>query len=335
MLLVAAFFPLFWAIGERSLWSSEGRWAEITREMLTSGDFFHPTIGGEPYFDKPLLTYWVIAAFSAVTGRLDELIIRLPSAFAAVVTLVCTMYLGQRLWLMAVFLTETRQEVSTKNEAPKTNLDCCSHFRSGVRAFSDRILMSKVGWELPSSLGRSFLIVGLAAVLTGAVAYKVSGTVLRNAELPTILVLILMAGILQCGFFVWQYNILESCRTERPFAIQMKKAIVSLPHERVAFWHRCEDKVLSYMKWVPPVTTLTDESALGAFLENDQPGVIISQGRYINEEVAALLPPQPTYMEDRHTWESPERYQKKLNAWFINPCLSQISMESMEANHAK
>ena len=98
LFFVAAFFLLFWGLGVRSLWGSEGRWAEIAREMLISGDFFHPTIGGEPYFDKPLLTYWVIAAFSTATGRLNELIIRLPSGFAAIVTLVCTVYLGWRLW---------------------------------------------------------------------------------------------------------------------------------------------------------------------------------------------------------------------------------------------
>jgi 4-amino-4-deoxy-L-arabinose transferase-like glycosyltransferase len=99
---VGIFFLLFWALGERSLWGSEGRWGEITREMFYSGDFFHPTIGGFPYFDKPLLTYWVIAFFSKITGRLDEFIIRLPSALAAVITLGCTVYLGRRLWSVQV-----------------------------------------------------------------------------------------------------------------------------------------------------------------------------------------------------------------------------------------
>ena len=70
--LVAVILLLFLGLGHRSLWGSEGRWAEITREMLVSGDFFHPTIGGDPYFDKPLVTYWIIAAFSALVGRLDE-----------------------------------------------------------------------------------------------------------------------------------------------------------------------------------------------------------------------------------------------------------------------
>ena len=54
---ILAVFLLLWGLGARTLWSSEGRWAEITREMFIRGDFFHPTIGGLPYFDKPLMTY--------------------------------------------------------------------------------------------------------------------------------------------------------------------------------------------------------------------------------------------------------------------------------------
>lgn len=96
LLFAVAFVLLFWAIGHHSIWGAEGRWAEITREMFTSGDFFHPTIGGKPYFDKPLLTYWIIAAFSVLTGRLDEFVLR--SALAAIITLACTVYLGHRLW---------------------------------------------------------------------------------------------------------------------------------------------------------------------------------------------------------------------------------------------
>ncbi|HUU17296.1 MAG TPA: hypothetical protein VMW72_09115 [Sedimentisphaerales bacterium] len=85
----------------------------------------------------------------------------------------------------------------------------------------------------------------------------------------------------------------------------------------------------------PNVTILTDENALRAFLESDQPGLVISQGTNIKEAAAALLPTQPTYMEDRRTWVSPEKHQKKLKAWLINPDRSLIAMESEEASSAK
>jgi 4-amino-4-deoxy-L-arabinose transferase-like glycosyltransferase len=47
-------FMFTWALGNRELWATEARWAEVVREMFLTGDFFHPTINGEPYFDKPL-----------------------------------------------------------------------------------------------------------------------------------------------------------------------------------------------------------------------------------------------------------------------------------------
>ena len=103
-LFAITLFLLLWGLGTRTLWSSEGRWAEIVREMFVQRDFFHPTIGGMPYFDKPLMTYWAIAALSAITGRLDEFIIRLPSVVAAIIAIICTVYLGKRLWSRKVGL---------------------------------------------------------------------------------------------------------------------------------------------------------------------------------------------------------------------------------------
>lgn len=98
LLFMAAFILLFWGLGARGLWGSEGRWAEVTREMFLTGDFFHPTIGGEPYFDKPLLTYWLIAAITATTGILNEWVARLPSAISGFLVIWATRDIGGRLW---------------------------------------------------------------------------------------------------------------------------------------------------------------------------------------------------------------------------------------------
>ena len=98
VLYAIAFFLLFWALGSGGLWAAEGRWAEVTREMFLTRDFFHPSIGGEPYFDKPLLTYWLIAAISAISGVLNEWVVRLPSAMAGVLAVWATKNIGTRLW---------------------------------------------------------------------------------------------------------------------------------------------------------------------------------------------------------------------------------------------
>jgi hypothetical protein len=98
MLFAAAFFLLFWTLGYRSLWAVEGRWAEITRNMLLTKDFFHPAIGDEPYFDKPLLSYWLIGIIATISGTLNELIVRIPSAVAGILSIWATVRIGTRLW---------------------------------------------------------------------------------------------------------------------------------------------------------------------------------------------------------------------------------------------
>ncbi len=98
LFFVLAAFLLFFNLGCRSLWGSEGRWAEVVRQMFLTHDFFHPRINGEPYFDKPLFTYWAIAALVPIFERLDEMVARLPSAISGFSVLICTFFLGNRLW---------------------------------------------------------------------------------------------------------------------------------------------------------------------------------------------------------------------------------------------
>src|SRR5262245_39947402 len=101
----AAAALLFVSLGVRQLWKSEDRWAEATREMRLTRDFFHPRINGASYFDKPVGGYWLIAAVAALTGRLNEWAVRLPSVLAALAGLWATVWLGRRLWSESVART--------------------------------------------------------------------------------------------------------------------------------------------------------------------------------------------------------------------------------------
>ena len=60
----------------------EGRYVEIPREMLASGDCITPHLNGLPYFEKPPLLYWIEAAFLKVFGP-HTFALRLPIALFA------------------------------------------------------------------------------------------------------------------------------------------------------------------------------------------------------------------------------------------------------------
>src|SRR6266705_5268032 len=58
-------FVLIWFCGieqRRLMHPDEGRYAEIPREMVASGDWVTPRLNGIKYFEKPALQYWITAA---------------------------------------------------------------------------------------------------------------------------------------------------------------------------------------------------------------------------------------------------------------------------------
>lgn len=60
----------------------ESRYAEIPREMITSGNWVSPNLMGIRYFEKPVLCYWLNAASMSVFGQ-NRFANRFPAAAAA------------------------------------------------------------------------------------------------------------------------------------------------------------------------------------------------------------------------------------------------------------
>ncbi|MGC9372346.1 MAG: phospholipid carrier-dependent glycosyltransferase [Thermovirgaceae bacterium] len=89
LLTVMATFYLF-ALGSYGLLGpDEGRYSEIPREMLESGDFVTPHLNYVAYFEKPALHYWLTASSFALLGQ-NEFAARLWPALLALAGIALT-----------------------------------------------------------------------------------------------------------------------------------------------------------------------------------------------------------------------------------------------------
>jgi 4-amino-4-deoxy-L-arabinose transferase-like glycosyltransferase len=73
----------------------EGRYAEIAREMATTGDFVTPRINGVKYFEKPPLQYWTTAIAFKLFGE-SEGTARLWTALTGFLTLLSVFFFTRR-----------------------------------------------------------------------------------------------------------------------------------------------------------------------------------------------------------------------------------------------
>lgn len=75
----------------------EGRYAEIPREMLASGDWLTPRLNGLKYFEKPALQYWATAAAFRLFGE-HEWSARLWNALTGFLGIVLVCFTGRRVF---------------------------------------------------------------------------------------------------------------------------------------------------------------------------------------------------------------------------------------------
>lgn len=95
VLLIAAVLPYFIDLGGSSIWdANEAFYVETPREMLQRGDFVSPTFNYVPRLNKPVLSYWIVAAFYKVFG-VSVAVQRLPIALAAVSMILSALLLAR------------------------------------------------------------------------------------------------------------------------------------------------------------------------------------------------------------------------------------------------
>ena len=75
----------------------EGRYAEIPREMVATGDWLTPRLNGIKYFEKPALQYWATATSFELFGE-SEWTARLWPALTGFFSVLLAAWTGRRLW---------------------------------------------------------------------------------------------------------------------------------------------------------------------------------------------------------------------------------------------
>src|SRR5438874_5110825 len=83
-------------LGSLEIRGEEGRRILPAVTMLQTGDYLVPRVGSEPYFRKPPLVNWIVAASFKLTGVRSEWTARLPSALAILAVALTFVTRGRR-----------------------------------------------------------------------------------------------------------------------------------------------------------------------------------------------------------------------------------------------
>jgi 4-amino-4-deoxy-L-arabinose transferase-like glycosyltransferase len=117
-------------LGLRDPWpADEPRFALIARDMVRTGQWLVPMVGGDLYQDKPPVFFWLIALCLKVTGSF-RIAFLLPSLLASMGTVALVYDLARRLWnretglAAGIVLLSTLQFVWQGRQAQIDGLEC-------------------------------------------------------------------------------------------------------------------------------------------------------------------------------------------------------------------
>jgi 4-amino-4-deoxy-L-arabinose transferase-like glycosyltransferase len=175
LLAGALYLGLFFNLGAIPLFDvDEGAFGEATREMLERGDYVSTWLNGQPRYDKPILTYWLLAASVLALGP-DEFALRLPSALAA------------GAWIVSIgVFTRRVADRDTGYAAAFIAASTAGVMVIGRGAIADALLnlfvalamfdiVRYAGEPRPAWRRRAFLWIGLGLLTKGPVALLVPG----------------------------------------------------------------------------------------------------------------------------------------------------------------
>jgi 4-amino-4-deoxy-L-arabinose transferase-like glycosyltransferase len=169
LLLAVAGVLIFPHLGRPSLWDiDEGNNAEAAREMMESENWIVPTFNYQLRVDKPALLYWLQIAGYRLCG-VNELAARLPSALAALLTVLLVYELSRGMFNPATALIAGIMVVSTIGfcaSAHFANPDALLHACTtlSLLIFWRSYAKSGRGWFVPAGIAAGFAVLAKGPV---------------------------------------------------------------------------------------------------------------------------------------------------------------------------
>lgn len=166
---------LFWRLGDASFWDpDEAHYAEASRELIQTGDWLAPQYNGAPFFDKPIVFYW-IQALPMAAGLDPELSARLGGAVSGVLLVAVTWWLGTTLagaatGALAALLLAANPGLFGLARYAILDLPFTTALFAGVACVAVAALRAR-----PALEWGGYLLVGVAAAIKGPLALVLCG----------------------------------------------------------------------------------------------------------------------------------------------------------------
>lgn len=285
-LLLACVIFYFLPLPFHGLWvPDEPRYAQISQEMLSTGNWAAPHFMGLRYFEKPAAGYWFIALAQQVFGQ-NLFGVRFASALTTTLSVLLTYFLARRLW------NDPRRALAASGiymscaliagQAGYANLDPQFTFWVNLSLVAFWLAITcdtrnkrVASWALVGiACGMGFMTKGFLALLLPvivavplALRLKLTGQLLRYGW-----VAVLIAGALALpwmlavhrlepdywNFFFWHEHIrrfaAEDAQHTRPFWFYLPLLVVAcvpwaglLPAAAVEFWRKRQQPGLFFL----------------------------------------------------------------------------------------
>jgi 4-amino-4-deoxy-L-arabinose transferase-like glycosyltransferase len=166
---------LFYRLGYPSFWDpDEAHYAEATREMMASGDWLAPSYNGQPFFDKPVLFYWLQTAAFGLLGP-TELAARMVPAVSALGLFAGVWWLGAQLFnrrvaALAVLMLAILPATFALSAYAILDMTFTAFLFDGLALIAVAALRNRPRLQYPG-----YLLIALAVLTKGPLALALSG----------------------------------------------------------------------------------------------------------------------------------------------------------------